>query len=356
MNVDHYIAELGVTDPAQMVQALQRLRRSHLPGRRDALSALAEIGWHTIEPADLALLHRFIMNKLERERPQPLRAAEKCLWWALPTDDQAAVLDAFGLSDPVPATVAMGAVVAAENRRHPIEECERVFVSAVLDGWTLVFGDPASHYPRDEHRIQESQESYFWETLMVNEPDDVKQAWLTRMSRPSRDERCAELSGRFGAAHWYKEAGDYEWGGWGIAENGETIRSAHLDDCVYEELTLHGDPHPSEEGLRAEPVSEWLLDHGFAPDAWDDIVDGIFMDRIGNLSDGVPFAEIRDAQWAEFQQRTAIPDAMTPMRIAERASVGPLTLGPHTRMAGHGVVALTERGRQGGGHRGALPI
>ncbi|MGW6724758.1 hypothetical protein ACWF9G_02535 [Nocardia sp. NPDC055029] len=356
MSIDHYLAQFGATDRAQLVPLLQQVRRSHLSERRSALAALAEIGWHTIEPADLALLHRFIMAKLARERPQPLRAAEDCLWWALPTDDQAAVLDAFGLSDPVPATVAMGTVVALENRRHPIEECERVYVSPVLDGWTLVFGDPASHYPRDDRRIQEAQKSYVWETFMQNESDDVKQAWLTSMSRPSRNERCAELSGRFGAAHWYKEPGDYEWGGWGIAENGEMIRGAGLDDRVHEDPALSGDPHPSELGLRAEPVSEWLRDHGFAPDAWDDIVSGILFGRIGDRSGGADFTEIRDSQWVEFQHRTGIPDAMTPLRIAERASVGPLTLGPQTRMAGHGVVALTERGRQGGGHRGALPV
>ncbi|MEV6321601.1 hypothetical protein AB0M45_10435 [Nocardia sp. NPDC051787] len=324
--------ELG----AQLVPLLQQVRRSPLPARRGALEALAEIGWHTIEPVDLALLHRFIMSKLACEAPQPIPAAKECLWWALPTDDQAAVLDAFGLSDPVPATVAMGSAVALDEHR-PLEECERVYVSPVLDGWTLVFGDSASHYPRDDRRIHELQQSDIWQTIMVNESDAVKTAWLTAMSRPSKEERCAQLSGRFGAAHWYEEAGDHDSGGWCIAENGETIRTAHLEDCVHEELTLYGDPHPSEQGLRAEPVSEWLRDHGFAPDAWNDIVSG------------APYTAW-DAQWAEFQHRTGIPDAMTPMRIAERASVGPLTLGPHTR------IALTERGRQGGRHRGALPI
>ncbi|MEU4344181.1 HEAT repeat domain-containing protein [Nocardia sp. NPDC023852] len=203
---------------AQMIPLLQQVRRSNLPERRGALDALAEIGWHTIAPADLALLHRFIMSKLAHERPQPIPAAKECLWWALPTDNQAAVLDAFGLSDPVPATVAMGSAVALDERRRPVdEECQRVYVSPALDGWTLVFGDPASHYPRDEQRIRELQESDFWKTIMENEPDAIKQAMLSKMSRPSREERCAELSGRFGAAPWYKEAGDYESGGWCIA-------------------------------------------------------------------------------------------------------------------------------------------
>ncbi|MEU4344180.1 hypothetical protein AB0H00_23460 [Nocardia sp. NPDC023852] len=139
-------------------------------------------------------------------------------------------------------------------------------------------------------------------------------------------------------------------------ENGDTIREADLEDCVHEQLTLYGDPHPSEHGLRAEPVSEWLRDHGFAPDAWDDIVSEVFNRRIGNRAGGADFTERMEAPWTKFQHRTGIPDAMAPMRIAERASVNPLTLGQHTRMEGHGVIALTERGRQGGRHRGALPI
>ncbi|MCU1641493.1 MAG: hypothetical protein JWN03_1768 [Nocardia sp.] len=336
----------------QLVPLLQQVRRSHLPERRSALHALAEIGWHTIEPADLALLHRFIMSQLARETPH-IPAATKCLWWALPTDDQAAVLDAFALSDPVPATIAMGTAVALNNRGHWNEgECERVYVSPALDGWTLIFGESAFPQPRDEQRIREEQESDFWKTIMENQSDDLKQAWLTRVSRPSREERCAQLSRRFGAAHWYKEADDYEWGGWCIAENGDTLRHGNLHDCVHERLTLSGDPHPSERGLRAEPVSEWLRDHGFASDAWEKFR----RQELRNLSGGDDYTEIWDAQWAEFQRRTGIPDAMTPTRIAERASVGPHTLGPHTRIKGHGVIVLTESGRQGSRHRGALPI
>lgn len=327
----------------QVVPLLQRVRRSRLPERRGALSALAEIGWHTIKVDDLTLLRRLIMGRLAHETPR-LPATTECLWWALPTDDRGAVLDAFGLSDPVPATAPMGNAVAIENRRHPIEECERVYVTPCLNGWTLVFGDPTSHYSSDDRRIRAALDSDIWKTLVVNDSDAIKQTWLASMSRPSREERCAELSRRFGAAHWYKEADDYEWGGWCIAEKGDTIRTAHLDDGVHEQLWLYGDPHPSEEGLRAEPVSQWLRDNGFSPDAWNDI------------TFNAPSIEMWDSLWAQFQRQTGIPDAMTAARIAERASVGPLTLGPQTTVTGRALIALTERGRQSGGHRGVLPI
>jgi hypothetical protein len=41
--------------------------------------------------------------------------------------------------------------------------------------------------------------------------------------------------------------------------------------------------------------------------------------------------------------------------IAARTTVGPVELGPHTSVQGHGVLALTNCGRRWG-HRGAFPL
>ncbi|MFB8003684.1 HEAT repeat domain-containing protein [Nocardia sp. NPDC056000] len=287
-------AALG-TDVAPL---LRRIRRSPLPARHMALQALAEIGWHTLDSEDLRLLHRFVTSESAREAPlNPV--VMKSLWWALPTGDQGAVLEAFGLSDPVPATIAMGRAVAKRNGSINELDFERVYVSAALDGWTLVFGDPTSHIPRDEQRIREYLDDEFTRGLFELHCDDMKERVLERVARPSIDERCAELSSQFGAAHYYKNSDAYDWGGWCIAENGEILRRAYRGDDLCD-LDLEGDPHPSEQGLELESV-------------------------------GVS-------------------------RIADSASVGPRSLGPDSRVTGHGVLALTARGREVGGHRGSLPL
>lgn len=59
--------------------------------------------------------------------------------------------------------------------------------------------------------------------------------------------------------------------------------------------------------------------------------------------------------WAGLRQRTGIPDEATALRIAARASVSPLGLGRPARMSGHGIIALTERGRQVSEDRGRRP-
>ncbi|WP_063047120.1 HEAT repeat domain-containing protein [Nocardia pseudovaccinii] len=340
----------------QLVPVLQQIRRSSLPTRRAALEALATIGWNTIDSTDLVLLARFVNAEIARALPS-IPSWTCCLWWALPTEDQAAVLDAFGLSDPVPATAAMGTAVARENRDllYTWAQCDRVYVSPALDGWTLVFGDPISHYPRDENRIRQAREEDFFTSFYADQSEEDGARWLEEQARPSREERAVELSARFGAAHWYKEVDSYEWGGWCIAENGEIKRQAHQDDGVSDlDLYLDHDPHPSEQGLRAESVSEWLGGHGFAPEMWEEISSEIYQ-RIFR-DPRIDLNAEWQAEWSKFQQRTGIPDEMTASRIAERASIGPRGLGPRTRITGHGVVALTERGRQGGRHRGVLPL
>ncbi|MFF2082746.1 hypothetical protein ACFVVM_03185 [Nocardia sp. NPDC058176] len=339
-----------------LVPMLQQIRRSALPTRRAALEVLATIGWDTIDSTDLMLLTRLMNAEIARELPS-IPSWTSCLWWALPTEDQAAVLDAFGLSDPIPATAAMGAAVARKNSGllYASAQPDQVYVSPALDGWTLVFGDPISQYPRDENRIRRAREDDYFTFFYADEPEEERAAWLEQHARPSRKERSVELSARFGAAHWYKVVDAYDWGGWCIAENGEIKRLAHQGDGVSDlDLDSDHDPHPSEHGLRAESVSEWLSTHGFAPEMWDEISDEILQRTLGKPPDDQN-AEW-DAAWAKFQQHTGIPDEMTASLIAERTSIGPGGLGPHTRVTGQGVIALTEHGRQGGGHRGVLRL
>ncbi|WP_194838920.1 hypothetical protein [Nocardia sp. XZ_19_369] len=264
------------------------------------------------------------------------------------------MLEAFGLSDPVPATIAMGKAVAEQNRNCREWKCERVYVSPALNGWTLVFGDPTSHYPRDEQRIREWLADDFRMMFAKDDSEALRQQRLESVARPSAEERCVELSIRFGAAHYYKEVDAYEWGGWCIAEKGAVLRRAHRGDSL-DDLAMYGDGHPSEEGLRAESISTWLGEHGFAPNEWDDLLEGL-RSRFGKNPDRSEYIAAAEAEWAEFKRRTGIPEEMTTTRIAERASVGPRSFGPDTHVKGHGVLALTERGRQAGGYRGALPL
>jgi hypothetical protein len=292
-----------------------------------------------------------VMESVENEEPRPLLAADECcLWWALPTDDQAAVLDAFGLSDPVPATTAMGTAVAIEQR-HAFD-CERVYVSPGLDGWTLVFGDPTSHYPRDEQRERELQESAVW-PLLADDPE-MQQRMLTSVSRPSREEQSETLSARFGAAHWYKEVDSYDWGGWGIAENGRFLRGIYRGD-YHADVESYGDPQPCEQGLRIESAEQWLREHGFDPGMSDAFMSEVRSEHRDDAGGGLGDAAASNTAWAGLQRRTGIPDEATALRIAARASISPLELGRHTRMTGHGVIALTERGRQSGADPGRRP-
>jgi hypothetical protein len=51
-----------------------------------------------------------------------------------------------------------------------------------------------------------------------------------------------------------------------------------------------------------------------------------------------------------------VAPACSPLDIAARTSLSPATLGSHTRVHGHGVLALTECGRENGIPRAAQRI
>ncbi|MEV6901858.1 hypothetical protein [Amycolatopsis sp. NPDC051372] len=268
--------------------------------REAALAVLATLG----EPFDPALL--------PAEQPLPLNACE--FWYALPTTDQAAVLDAFGLSAPVPVTMRMGRLAWWYQRLNWGQDhgrCSVVYVSPVLNGWTLVFGEPAED---------------FHGTLAdgVEDPYDVKQMWADEAAhRIVRRDRCAALSRRFGATHLYLRSHGDSTTSWFIAEHGTVIR--WYDLMVPEEQI--GPPHPGEAGFR--------LPHEDNP--WPD---GSFDDNVRSYVGKELSLKFHD-RYRQLQAEYNLPDKCDADDIAARLSVDPRDLGPTTVVQGHGVLART---------------
>ncbi|MFJ7990377.1 HEAT repeat domain-containing protein [Streptomyces sp. NPDC096351] len=302
------------------VPALQRVRRLPAPGprvRAGALEALAAIAVPDgLGVEDQSLWHRLTKIKLLSEVPDGMHLCGS--WYAVPTDDQDAVLDAFDLGSPQPVTLRTGA--AAWNHDHhswdrtrPHGTCSRVFVSPSLDGWTLVFG----HSSQDTHRIEDAEDRDEALSLVVSQ-------------------RCTDLSARFGSAHWYGMSCGDDWTAWCIAEDGEILRHYDAYDAEEEEEG-DGEPvHPAEAG--------YLLPHqdGFPDDAFDGV----------SPSDSEAFT----ARYHQVKEDLQIPDTCYANDIAARVSVDPGALGPHTSTSGNGVVALTACGREHGHPAGALPV
>ncbi|MCX5015323.1 HEAT repeat domain-containing protein [Streptomyces sp. NBC_00555] len=285
------------------VPVLRRLRRSPAPAprlRAGALEALAAIGGPTaLDEPDRNAVRRLTRIKQIGEVPEGMHLCGS--WYAVPTADRRAVLEAFDLDAGEPVTVRTGA--AAWNHDHHVwsgrghRACARVFVSPVLDGFTLVFGDSS----QDTHRIEDGG-------------DDGRDEARERVVR----ERCADLSRRFGAAQWYGTSCGDGWTAWCVAEDGEVVR--YYDAYDAEETGDAGPGHPAEAG--------YLLPHegGFPEDAFDG----------DNL--------------------IAIPDTCYAVDIAARLSVDPASIGAATQVRGHGLLALTACGREQGHPAGALPV
>ncbi|MFD7257927.1 hypothetical protein [Streptomyces sp. NPDC059874] len=271
-------------------------------------------------PAALDELDRDAVRRLTRikqldEVPEGMHLCGS--WYAVPTTDQGAVLEAFDLGVGEPVTVRTGA--AAWNHDHHNRSglghdgCARVFVSPVLDGFTLVFGGSS----QDTHRIEDAGD---------NGLDEA-------MERVVR-EKCTELSRRFGAAQWYGMSCGDGWTAWCIAENGEVVRFYDAFDA--EESGDDGPGHPAEAG--------YLLphEHGFPDDAFDGV----------NPSDSEAFR----ARYDRVKEELDIPDTCYAVDIAERLSVDPGSMGATTSVSGHGLLALTACGRVHGHPAGALPV
>ena len=261
------------------VPLLRAVRRSPAKARRKALAALLESdGVRALDAVDRRVVDRWIGHRIAHEVPEPMHVCGE--WYAVPSDDQDSVLEACGLSDPMPITMRIGGFTWNHDNHDWDEEghvrCSRMYVSPVLDGWTLVFGDPVDQ----DH------------------------------ARP-RDLWTAELSRRFGAAHWYGLGCGKDWTAWAFAENGRVVRK----HSSFSSAARFGPPHPAEEGFR--------LPDGIGP---------LFL-----VDDGdPPFGYATD--------------------IAGRASVDPTALGAHTVRRGQGVLALTACGRRHGIPRGLPEI
>ncbi|MBO2450648.1 hypothetical protein J4573_26330 [Actinomadura barringtoniae] len=294
----------------EVIPLLQdRRRTTRGASRRHALEALAAVGGPgVLDERDLAVVRRLIRLKMRREEPEPMHLCGS--WFALPTGDQEAVLDAFDLGAAEPVTMRLGAA-AWNHDSHAWDvdhgRCSRVYVSPRLDGWTLIFGEPSD----DAHR---------------SEPGTYEERRAAMLAR------CAALSLRFGTAHWYGMSDGDGWTGWCVAEGGQITR--YYD--VHEPDEQLGPPHPAEAGL--------LLPH----------VEGLPDEAFDGVDTGDPHALFAAYEAAKIKY--AVPDSCDAATFAARASVDPGSLGPHTRVEGHGVLALTGCGRERGHPRGALPI
>jgi hypothetical protein len=127
------------------VPLLRRIRRGGGRKRRAALTALADIGgWDALDEVDQRRVIRLIEVKAAHEVPAPMHLCGS--WFALPTADQAAVLDAFELTMPRSVTMRLGESAwnydyhSFSSATHRV--CRRMYVTPSLDGWTLISGPP----------------------------------------------------------------------------------------------------------------------------------------------------------------------------------------------------------------------
>ncbi len=298
-------------------QALRNAARTLLFG----LGGPEALGEH-----DLALVRRLIRSKLAVEVPVAMRSCE--FWYAIPTTDQAAVLDAFGLSDAEPVTMSLGTEIWNQHYDSGHQRCARVYVSPALDGWTLVFGRPSD----DLHPADITEESS-WSI----EPREQYRAMLAneKVYREVDSERCVELSRRFSAAHLYFRSHGDSMTSWCIAEKGELVR--FYDVSVPEELVGE---LPAENG--------YLLPHEDAPlpEGW--------ADDIPDTENPLDWQREWVRRYRRLKAELDIPDHCNADTIAEALSVHPGKIGPHTHVEGHGVIALTRCGREYGHPRTLL--
>ena len=320
---------------------LRQIRRTNLPGRRAALLTLADLGWDEVDPADRAIIHRLMRIQRINEVAEPVPDPSGT-WYAIPTTDQVALLEAFDLCEPVEVSLRAGFAMwdpahrgrmrwqrrslkwarSAMPRVHAFEYPE-VFVTPALDGWTLVLTD-------DE---------------VLDEAGDVPDDAYDRDKHAHR--RCAELSRRFGTAHWYNNPADYEiypYAGWCIAENGAIVYHARYDrvlshgdevqigpgECTFKELRAWLDAHSCNKRLPPAPHSV------VPPNMWKRL------DHIATTGTD-PGEDYKMNKYTDTRERNRpLPKRIKfgVPRIAQRLSVGLETLGPHTRIEGTGVLAV----------------
>ncbi|QXV63021.1 hypothetical protein CVV72_15615 [Amycolatopsis sp. TNS106] len=313
--------DLDEAGPEELAE-LREIRRAGNPVLRNAARALlfAVGGPDALGEYDLALVRRLIRGKLADDVPVPMEFCE--LWYAVPTTDQAAVLDAFGLSDAEPVTMSLGTEIWSRHYSglgH--QRCAQVYVSPVLDGWTLVFGNAS----QDQHPPGIVEERDLYANVRANE------AVWRRVTR----ERCVELSRRFGTAHFYFTSHGDASTSWCIAEKGELVR--FYDVSVPEEAVGE---------LAAE--AGYLLPHEEVPlpEGW--------ADDIEHTEDPRDWQREWFRRYRLLKTELGIPDHCDAETLAEALSVFPGKIGPHTHVEGNGVIALTRCGREYGHPRTLL--
>ena len=242
-----------------LLQARRAAPQRARPYLREML--LEMVGFDGVDARDQAAIRRFIDVRAVGEQPEPMHLCGT--WLAVPTTDQGAVLEALGLSDPMPVTMRLGAVVWNRDHHDWYEhnDCRRAYVTPAFDGWTLVFG---------------------------KSPEAAHSSGVAAYREAVCDE-VVRLSTRFGEAHWYGESCDDDWTAWCIARDGQIARFFNR----YEQDSAIGEQDAAEK-------------EGYAT------------------------------------------------QVAAELSVDPESLGPHTRVQGRGVLALTSCGRERGAPTGAV--
>ncbi|GAB2517009.1 hypothetical protein [Nocardia heshunensis] len=328
---------------------LAALPRSHRVARRRALTLLVEFGWQRLPVDDLRVLERLIRMKQRLETPQPLDIARvHGCWFAIPTTDQAAVLDVLGLRDAIPATLRMGfapwqgtepmrisGLIDPRDRSQYqfFDVYPEVFVTPALDGWTLAF----------------------YKDNILNASPDAPVLPERHRIYP----RLERLSFEFGTAHWFHQlVGGYDdgsWSQWCVAQDGDVrvhcvssfdvriYRSDGFDpdgplDGLYAWLTAN-DPRREPHSPPVEPpdIATYLSILRAYPDA-------------RYLTD-------EDEDDGNFESATCQQDRVFGARgVSARLSLDLESLGPHTRVQGGGVLAVPAGLRPRYPRRGVLPI
>jgi len=334
-----------------VMDMLRAVRAARTPARRGALSAIAEIDWTALAPAERALVQRLVRVKQRTEVPKPLVPQGE--WYALPTTDQAAVLAAFDLRDPVPVTMRMGfapwhldgwQALPWYTGYGSTAVYEQVLVTPALDGWTLVFANGSTLTGDEEVRDE-------------------------KVPFAATHRRCAELSRRFGAAHWYLESangGCWDESGWCVAENGEIVRYCYHDHYVEGGARIGPGP-TSAEDLRA-----WVAEHdpgtGVPPvrpepgpsagelfQAWLDANVKPDPELVAYNAEHDEDEDDEPLDTHEHQEEETSDWEFGALDVAWRLSVSPEAIGPHTTVEGTAVLAVPA-GTPDSWRHGALPI
>ncbi|MEV5475060.1 hypothetical protein AB0L66_22260 [Streptomyces sp. NPDC052207] len=202
-------------------------------------------------------------------------------WIAVPTGDQAGVMEMMGLVELRPVTFAEAEEIIDDDGHGGAEGnpdgMARVYVSPELDGWTLIIGpwcDPCDVERRDE---------------------------VLRL--------CRDLSVRYGQAQAYYYGTQHDGSAWLVAQDGVVLRRyCETGEGEDAHLTV-GEPLPVERAHREQLG---------LPTVWDEATE----------SD----EDEDEWKWAAFD--------LAP-EIAAALGLSPLQLTAETRVVGTGVIALT---------------